>query len=56
MTDRVLISRLRKGSYMTVQRCAQFCGEKGYRYFGVEYSDECVARGTLRIVKDADEE
>jgi hypothetical protein len=28
MTDRVLISRLRKGSYMTVQRCARFCGEE----------------------------
>jgi len=42
MTDRVLISRLRKGSYMTVQRCAQICGLDKYRYFGVEYSNECV--------------
>ena len=41
MTDRVLAGRRFRWFTLTVQRCAEVC--KGYRYFGVEYSDEYVS-------------
>ena len=37
--ERTLKARSRKGN-MTPRDCAHFC--KGYRYFGVEYSNEYV--------------
>lgn len=42
MTDRVLVGRFKRGPQITVQRCADSCGSLGFRYFGVEYSDEYV--------------
>ena len=36
--DRTLIAKRSRGRFMTPEICARIC--KGYRYFGVEYSNE----------------
>lgn len=48
--DRTLVAKRRVGS-LTVQRCARIC--KGYKYFGVEYSNESVFLSSLCRVQSA---
>ncbi|CAG2252624.1 PLG [Mytilus edulis] len=47
-SKRILSKKVLKDKRMTVQKCQQFCGQKGFKYAGVEYGFECFCGNVLR--------
>ncbi|XP_076095742.1 uncharacterized protein LOC143066817 [Mytilus galloprovincialis] len=47
-SKRILAKKVLKDKRMTVQKCQQFCGQKGFKYAGVEYGFECFCGNVLR--------
>ncbi|XP_071179102.1 uncharacterized protein [Mytilus edulis] len=47
-STRILHNEVLKDKGMTVQKCKQFCGKKGYKFAGVEYGYECFCGNDLR--------
>ncbi|CAC5414962.1 TN [Mytilus coruscus] len=45
---RILSKKVLKDKGMTVQKCQQFCGQKGFKFAGVEYGYECFCGNVLR--------
>ncbi|CAC5423642.1 unnamed protein product [Mytilus coruscus] len=45
---RILSKKVLKDKGMTVQKCQQFCGKKGFKFAGVEYGYECFCGNVLR--------
>ncbi|CAG2197182.1 unnamed protein product [Mytilus edulis] len=45
---RMLYKAVLKDTGMTVQKCKQFCGKKGFKFAGVEYGYECFCGNVLR--------
>ncbi|XP_052106228.1 zonadhesin-like isoform X16 [Mytilus californianus] len=47
-STRILPKEVLKDKGMTVQKCQQFCGQKGFKFAGVEYGYECFCGNVLR--------
>ncbi|CAG2201459.1 unnamed protein product [Mytilus edulis] len=47
-SKRILPKAVLKDKSMTVQKCRQCCGKKGFKYAGVEYGIECFCGDVLR--------
>ncbi|CAG2202657.1 unnamed protein product [Mytilus edulis] len=47
-STRILPKAVLKDKGMTVQKCQQFCGKKGFKFAGVEYGYECFCGNVLR--------
>ncbi|VDH98576.1 Hypothetical predicted protein, partial [Mytilus galloprovincialis] len=47
-STRILHNEVLKDKGMTVQKCKQFCGKKGFKFAGVEYGYECFCGNDLR--------
>ncbi|XP_063407365.1 C-type lectin domain family 18 member A-like isoform X2 [Mytilus trossulus] len=45
---RILPKAVLKDKGMTVKKCQQFCGKKGFKFAGVEYGYECFCGNVLR--------
>ncbi|XP_071179098.1 zonadhesin-like isoform X1 [Mytilus edulis] len=47
-STRILHKQVLKDKGMTVEKCKQFCGIKGFKFAGVEYGYECFCGNVLR--------
>ncbi|KAF6805573.1 copper radical oxidase [Colletotrichum plurivorum] len=55
-TQRVLDEARTSGPDMTAQKCKDFCSARSFRYFGLEFGEECFCGNSYTAQDAADEE